>query len=62
MASRDEMLGKGYRYYCMVCNTVYKKIPRENYETGHGGRMRLCCKKCGDNLICSLADDKLVED
>ena len=62
MATREEMLAKGYKYYCLACKGVFKKVPREEYHTGHGARMRAVCKRCGEDLICNLVDDSLVKD
>jgi len=60
MATQDEMLQSGLKYYCMQCKSCFKEIPTEMYEDGHGGRYITMCK-CGCDLICNLVDDKLVE-
>ncbi len=52
--TRDEAITKGYRYFCLKCGTVYKTIPTESYEDGHGGRMLDMCR-CGCDLF-----DRLV--
>lgn len=59
--TKDEVIAKGYKYYCMDCHKIYKQAPYSLYEDGHGGRQTLLCSKCGCDLIVRLCDDTLVE-
>jgi predicted nucleic acid-binding Zn ribbon protein len=61
MATKEEMMAKGYKYYCMECHKVYAEVPQEIYEDGHGGRPRTACKRCGCDLIATLATDEMVK-
>ncbi len=52
--TRDEVIAKGYWYYCFSCSRVYKTKPTQQYEDGHGGRgLELC--RCGCDLFGTLA-------
>ncbi|HCR41769.1 TPA: hypothetical protein DIV45_00105 [Patescibacteria group bacterium] len=57
--TREEALAKDYLYYCLNCNKVYKELPVENYEDGHGGRNLQMCK-CGCDLFADLKTDQPV--
>ena len=62
MSTREGVIKEGYKYYCVGCKAVYKEIPRQIYEDGHGGRYIVMCKNCEDTLICNLMDDRMVKD
>ena len=55
------MIAEGYNYYCINCKKVYKEVPSEIYEDGHGGRFLTMCSRCGCDIICSLVTDKTVD-
>jgi hypothetical protein len=61
MATKEEMMAKGYKYYCMECMKVYTEIPRTTYEDGHGGRQMIACIRCECDLIVNLSNDELVK-
>lgn len=56
---RNEAISLGYHYYCMGCSKVYREIPTEHYEDGHGGRRMEMCN-CGCDLFRRFQDD--IED
>ena len=60
MTSRADAIKEGYKYYCINCNTVYKHLPTEDYEDGHGGRLLTMCR-CGCDIIADLKTDETVE-
>ena len=57
--TKQEVLDKGYLYYCVACSKVYKMLPTEQYEDGHGGRQLSMCR-CGCDLFANLHDDSRV--
>lgn len=59
MATREEVLGEGYRFYCLACSKVFKELPTEPYEDGHRGRSLEMCR-CGCDLFANLKDDTRV--
>ena len=62
MASRDEMLAAGYKYFCMECSTCYKEVPTKEHHTGYGRVLDIpCCPRDGCDLICHLSDNTLVK-
>ena len=61
MATREEVIEEGYRYYCIACSKVFKELPKEQYEDGHGGRALAMCR-CGSDLFANLKDDSRVEE
>ena len=60
MATRQEMLDQGKKYYCLGCRTTYVELPVERIDKdGHGGHnMNMC--RCGCDLFANLADDTPV--
>lgn len=40
----EECLEKGYKYFCMQCDKIYKELPVVTYEDGHGGSTRNFCR------------------
>lgn len=48
--TRDEAIAKGYKHYCLKCHKVYKEVPKQTYEDGHGGRLIDMCR-CGSDLF-----------
>lgn len=58
--TRQEVIDAGYKYYCPGCNKVFKEIPKENYEDGHGGRQINMCR-CGCDLVVDLITDELAK-
>jgi len=60
MATRQEMIDEGLLYFCANCKSCFKKVPVEEYEDGHGGRLLTMCR-CGCDLIVSLETNNLVD-
>jgi len=61
-SSHEAVMAKGYKYYCMECNKVFKEIPTMSHETGHGRAIDVpSCPRDGCDLICNLSDNKLVK-
>lgn len=50
-----ELMGEGYRWRCLKCNTVYKEKRVELFEDGHGGRSLDMCR-CGCDLFQKLSE------
>lgn len=59
--TKEQAIKKGSKYYCANCKRTFKEVPTEQYEDGHGGRLLTMCR-CGCDLICSLLNDKLVDE
>lgn len=57
MPTREEMLAKGYQFYCLDCNKVFRTLSTRQYEDGHGGRQVARCDRCDCDLFAKLADD-----
>lgn len=48
--TKNEAIKEGFKYYCLYCGRIYKKVPQVEYEDGHGGRwIDMCC--CGSDLF-----------
>jgi len=54
--TREEVVADGFRFYCMACSRVFRELPTEHYEDGHGGRQLAMCR-CGCDLFANLGDD-----
>ncbi|MFH1956668.1 MAG: hypothetical protein ABIJ28_03415 [Patescibacteria group bacterium] len=50
-----EFIKQGYKYKCLGCGMIYKVLPAEPYEDGHGGRELKMCR-CGSDLFKKLED------
>ena len=59
MATREEMIQEGMKYYCINCKKCYIHLPTESYEDGHGGRVLNMCR-CGSDLFAKLNDNSSV--
>jgi len=45
-----EAISKGFVWFCMECNKVYREQPTRRYEDGHGGwQIEMC--RCGCDLF-----------
>jgi hypothetical protein len=53
----EKFKGEGYTEVCIACRIVYKQVPTQHYEDGHGGRDLEMCS-CGSDLFNSI--DKTI--
>lgn len=60
MAKRQEVIAEGYKYYCLNCNKVFKDLPYQPYEDGHGCRQVPFCS-CSSDLFATLEGDSDVD-
>ena len=58
MATREEMLANGNKYYCLHCRKCFKTIPQIMSEVGGHPDIDMC--GCGCDLFANLKDDSKV--
>lgn len=53
---RDELIGTGYKYYCLGCGAVHKELSFQSVQ----GRLDAKMCSCGTNSFATLDGDKPV--